>query len=97
MQEVCIPLPRLNVQQAAEVAVSLEGRTRKLNYRVEAFDWGDTTSDMLAGESSRLQVGERIERLRHKIESYDRNWELIQIFNPKPRDNSILVMFRQRR
>lgn len=83
MQEVCIPLPRIEAQQTAEVIVNLAGRSQKMNYRLEAFKWADYN-------------GNRIAKLRTQIESYDRNWELVQIFNPKPSDHSILVMFRQR-
>lgn len=83
MQEVCIPLPRITARQTAEVIVNLAGWSQKMNYRLEAFNWADYN-------------GNRIARLRNQIESYDRNWELVQIFNPKPSDQAILVMFRQR-
>ena len=38
----------------------------------------------------------RIYRLKRSIESYDKNWELIQIFTPNENAQHIQVLYRKR-
>ncbi len=84
MNEICIHVPSLREDQTVEVEVTVNGRKRLTNYRVESFDW------TLGG----TDPGRRIERLRALIEAYDSSWELVQIGIP---DGLLVpVMFRQR-
>ena len=84
MNEICIHVPSLDKQQTVEVAVTINGKRRLMNYRVESFDWSVSNGGPV----------HRIERLRNMIESYDSDWELVQIGVP---DGQLVpVMFRQR-
>lgn len=89
MNDVCIPIPRLAAEQAAMVEVTVAGERKKFNYRLESFEWQAATSQAVGSASNVL-------RLKSQIESYDKSWELIQIYNPGPRDSHIHVLFRQR-
>ena len=84
MNEICIYVPSLEDHQTVEVAVTVNGKKKLMNYRVESFDW--------SGEGG-SQV-HRIERLRNMIESYDSDWELVQIGVAD--GHMVPVMFRQR-
>lgn len=87
MNDICVPLPRLESAKTADVQVKIaNGVLRSFNYRVESFEW---TPDPEFGE-------DRIEKLKSHIQNYDRNWELIQIYNPGPKDRFIHVLFRAR-
>jgi hypothetical protein len=90
MNDICVPIPRFAVEQSAEVAIKIAQETKRFNYRVESFDW-------LPEE--KLSEGNgfaRIENLKNRIEGYDKKWEIIQIYNPGPRDDRIQVLFREK-
>lgn len=84
MNEICIHVPSLDKQQTVEIAVTVNGERRLMNYRVESFDWSEGGADPV----------HRIERLRNLIETYDAEWELVQIGVPD--GHLVPVMFRQR-
>lgn len=85
MTDICIPITHLGDNQIAEVVVSVGGIHKKHNFKVEAFPW-----------NSKSNSEERILLLRRLIESYDKNWELVQIYNPGQAADFIHVLFRQR-
>ena len=84
MATICVPIPPLEQTRNVELEVTIDGRRRVINYRVESFDWTAGGTD----------VSGRVERLRTMIYGYDRNWELVQIGSPTAR--YIPVMFRRR-
>lgn len=84
MNEICIHVPSLKEDQTVEVEVTVNGKTRLMNYRVKSFDWTQGGSD----------TANRIDRLRSMINSYDPQWELVQIGIPD--GHMVPVMFRQR-
>ncbi|MCZ6706060.1 MAG: hypothetical protein O6942_09200 [Bacteroidetes bacterium] len=84
MNEICIHVPSLGEDQTVEVEVTVNGKTRLMNYRVKSFDW------TLGGTDPER----RIDRLRSMINSYDPQWELVQIGSPD--GHLVPVMFRQR-
>lgn len=84
MNEICIHVPTLRDEQTVEVEVTVDGKRRLMNYRVETFDW------TLGGRD----VRGRIDRLRSLIDAYDPGWELVQIGIPD--GDLVPVMFRQR-
>lgn len=95
MKEICVPLPRMPEVTHAEVEVKVEGRSQTFNFRVESFDW--QSGEEGVEHSVALQIkNARIDRLRQSIQGYDRNWELVQIYNPAPAARHIQVLFRQR-
>ncbi len=84
MNQICIHVPSLDKHQTVEVAVTVNGERRLMNYRVESFDWTGVGGSPV----------HRIERLRSMIDSYDSKWELVQIGVPD--GHLVPVMFRQR-
>jgi hypothetical protein len=95
MKELCIPVPYLKENEKAEVEVTLKGRRLKYDFRVESFPW--EAEDEFASISD--PVGRslaRIYRLKRAIESYDKSWELIQIFNPNENADHVHVLYRKK-
>jgi hypothetical protein len=84
MREVVLSIPTLEAEQNLEIDVRINGKKRTLKYRVEIIHWVGTepTSE------------EKVTVLKHTIEDYDKDWELIQIGAPD-RDK-IPLMFRKR-
>src|SRR3989339_2017687 len=94
MRDICIPIPHFEENQIAEVEVTINGKKQHFNFRVESFLWSlEKTED---GHHDTLDVSEKILSLKNMIETYDKNWELIQIFTPKSDAHFIQVLFRQR-
>jgi hypothetical protein len=95
MKEICIPIPLLKEQEIANVEVSLAGQKIRYNFRVESFSWE------IEGEFSSLSDPlerslARIYKLKNAIENYDKDWELIQIFNPDEHADHIHVLYRKK-
>jgi hypothetical protein len=93
MKEVTIPLPNFLEEQIAEVEVKINGKKRKFNFRIESFPWGAIPGE---DRDPNSEITARIERLRNNIESYNKSWELIQIFAPAENAKHIQVLFRQK-
>ena len=92
MKEICIPLPDFLDQQIANVEVTINGEKRKFNFRVESFPW-ELDDESQLDENERVE--KRINRLTENIESYDKNWRLVQIFKPGKGSKHIQVLFKQ--
>jgi hypothetical protein len=93
MKELCVPLPFLTDEQVADVEVSVGERKNKFSFRLESFPWA--VDDSEEGNEI-LASSARIESLRKSIESYDKKWEIVQIFTPEAGSKHIQVLFRQR-
>lgn len=89
MKDVSIPLPDFLDQQIAEIEVKINGKKRQYNFRVESFRWEP--------ESEKWTVEQKINRLRELIDSYNKDWELIQIFKPGENSKYVQILFRQHR
>ena len=96
MADICVPVPRFKEKRTAEVEVKFEGKTQTFNYRVESFDW-EVEEESTKEDYAQPSITEfRIGRLRDNINSYDKDWVLIQIYNAKPTDKFIQVLFRHK-
>lgn len=93
MKDICIPIPHFGEHQIAEVEVTVNGKKKKYNYRVESFEW-DGSID--SGEDVLSQTEEKVKKLRENIEGYDKSWDLVQIYTPSQGSEHIQVLFRQR-
>ncbi len=83
MQSISIPVPLLEPEQVVEIVVTIDGKARRFNYRVEMYDWlNDRSTD------------EMFDGLRQYIKEYDPTWQLVEI--GKPRSTLVSLMFRQR-
>lgn len=93
MKDITIPLPDILDQELAEVEVTVAGKKQKYNFRLENFDWGLTDDN---GKLLYNSLKDRVKELKRKIEDYNSEWELVQIFRPKPGAESIQVLFRHK-
>lgn len=95
MKELCIPIPAIKNNEIAEVAVTLGGQKVVYNFRLESFAWEvDKEFSSLTDPLEKSLA--RIYRLKGAIESYDPEWELIQIFNPDSSSDYIQVLYRKK-
>lgn len=95
MREICIPVPYLKENEIAEVEVKLYGKKIRYNFRVESFPWevGEEFADLSDPLERSLA---RIYKLKTAIEAYDKNWELMQIFNPDKNADHVHVLYRKK-
>lgn len=84
MREVVILIPDAETEQNVEIEVRVNGRKKTWQYRVELVNWEGTTPE----------PSERFTVLKHRIDSYDKDWELVEIGAPD-RENIPLV-FRKK-
>ncbi|MFZ4464627.1 MAG: hypothetical protein ACOYN5_12320 [Bacteroidales bacterium] len=84
MREVVVLIPDIDKDQNVEIDVRIDGRTRSLQYRVELLDW----------EGNSITSGDKVQVLKHKIDSYDKDWELVEI--GPPTDKNISLMFKRK-
>jgi len=68
MSKICIHVPDTQPTHTIGLEVTLDGQKKVATYRVESFDW-----------PSDLTSIERITRLRDYVNTYPRDWELVQI------------------
>jgi hypothetical protein len=97
MKDLCVPIPDLKDNQIAQLEVTVGQEKLKYEFRVESFLW-ETNDDL--NNQSKDHVSHslaRITRLKQAIESYDKNWELIQIFTPSDNSKFIQVLYRKRK
>jgi len=84
MREVVLSIPTLEAEQNLEIDVRINGKKRTLKYRVEIVHW----------KGSEPSSEEKVTVIRHAINDYDKNWELIQIGAPD--EDKIPLMFRKK-
>ena len=88
MKDLIIPIPDMLDKQIAEIEVKINGKKRQYNFRVESFRWEP--------DDEEWTVEEKIKKLRYGLETYDKSWELIQIFRPKDDSKFVQALFRQK-
>jgi len=84
MKEVVLSIPTLEAEQNIEIDVRINGRKKTVTYRVEIVHW----------EGSEPTSEEKVTVIRHAIDEYDKDWELIQIGSPE--QDKIPLMFRKK-
>jgi len=84
MREVVLSIPTLEAEQNLEIDVRINGKKKTLKYRVEIVHW----------QGSEPSSEEKVTVIRHAIDDYDKDWELIQIGAPD--DDKIPLMFRKK-
>lgn len=97
MKDLCVPIPHLNDNQIAQLEVTVGQEKLKYEFRVESFLW-EVEDDLVTHTSDHLSRSlARITRLKKAIETYDKEWELIQIFTPSEHSKFIQVLYRKRK
>ena len=93
MKEICIPIPHFGDHQIAEVEVTVNGKKKQFNFRVESFPWAVENTEFT---SSLSQTEQKVNKLRSLLEEYDDSWEIVQIYTPREGSDHIQVLFRQK-
>lgn len=84
MREVVILIPDIEPEQNVEIEVRINGRSKTIQYRVELMNW----------EGSEPSAQEKFNILKRRIDSYDKDWELVEIGLPEP--DKIPLVFKKR-
>jgi len=95
MKEICIPIQFLQEKDIADVEVKLAGKKIRYNFRIESFPW-EVSGEFDALKDPLERSLARIYKLKSAIESYDKDWELIQIYNPGDHADHIHVLYRKK-
>jgi len=96
MKDLCVPIPDLGEHEIAEVEITLSGKKKKFNFKVESFPWEmEDELSFLNADDVELSLA-RITRLKRAISNYDPGWELIQIFTPHDNAKYIQVLYRKK-
>ncbi len=95
MKEISIPIPDITENETADVEVNVKGRKLKYKFRVVSFPWEDD-SELPEAKDPLSKSLVRIYRLKERIESYDKNWELIQIYKPSKSADHIHILYRKK-
>jgi len=96
MKEICIPISNLGEDEIADVTVTIGGKKLSYSFRVESFPWSVDSESASMDEDSFHATIDQIIQLRSSIANYDSNWELIQIFTPRPGATHIQVLYRKK-
>jgi len=84
MREIQLQIPTLEAEQNVEIEVKINGRKKRIYYRVEIIDW----------DSEEGTTGEQVSLLRRVIREHDRDWSLVQIGAPSHR--RLPIMFKKK-
>ena len=95
MNDICVPIPRIPEAKHAEVSVTVEGKVKAFNYRVESFAWQPDESIANASDFIKIRA-ERIDKLKHSIADYDKNWELLQIMDNAEVSGFLHLLYREK-
>ncbi|MBN2357430.1 hypothetical protein JXO59_15050 [candidate division KSB1 bacterium] len=82
MPNVSIQLPMIEADQSIEVTVTINGKKKQFNYRIEIFPWSEC-----------CDTRDKAECLKQVIKKYDQQWQLIQISEASQKD--VTLMFKQ--
>jgi hypothetical protein len=92
MKEITIPVYNLRDAERAEVEVTIGNKKSRYSYRVESFPVSILNGSATYNESKT----KRALQLRNAIEAYDKNWELIQIYDSPPETGFVQVLYRKK-
>jgi len=84
MREIVILIPETEQEQNVEIEVRINGRSKTIQYRVELMNW----------EGSEPSARDKFNILKHRIDSYDKDWELVEIGLPEP--DKIPLVFKKK-
>lgn len=85
MREVVVQIPTLETEQNIEIDVQINGKKRRMKYRVEIVEW-DTEDG---------KVVDKVSTIRRVVKEHEKDWELIQIGTPT--EANIPIMFRKKK
>jgi hypothetical protein len=96
MKDLCIPLPGISEEHQADVLVFIGDKKIEYHYRVESFPWISTELVKSKKVSEKDLVLQRIKKLKTMLSEYNKEWEIVQIYEPKFNSNFIQVLYRKK-
>jgi hypothetical protein len=96
MKDLCLPIPDFSEDEIADIELRVGGRKIQYSFRVESFPW-EVEDELSINEDDISASLARIYRLKRSIQSYDKDWELIQIYTPSENAQHIQVLYRRKR
>jgi hypothetical protein len=96
MKELCIPIPHFQEKESAEIILKVGDEMINYNFRVVSFPW-EVEDEYSNGDDHLSKSLARISRLKNAINSYDKEWELIQIYTPLDEAKFIQVLYRHKK
>jgi hypothetical protein len=96
MRDLCIPLPEISEVKQADVIVTMDNRKIEYHFRIESFPWEYSNTAINKRNNDKEKTLERIKKLKKAISEYDRDWELIQIYDPSINSKFIQVLYRKK-
>lgn len=96
MKELCVPIPHFKEQENAEILLKVGEKRISYNFRVVSFPW-EVEDEYSSGGDELSKSLARITRLKNSINSYDKDWVLIQIYTPLDEAKFIQVLYRQKK
>lgn len=84
MREIVIVVPEIEPEQNIEIDVKINGRKKILKYRVE----------LVSLDECEPPTVDRVTVIKHKIKEYEKDWELVEI--GEPRKDNVPLMFRKK-
>lgn len=97
MRDLCVPIPGFGEEEVAELHLKIGDKKISYDFRVESFPWDIQDELDKATEDELSRSLARITRLKNALNSYDKDWELIQIFTPSENAHYIQVLFRKKK
>jgi hypothetical protein len=97
MKELIIPVAISGDSMKIEAVVYVGDEKTEYNFRIESFDCASNDDIKNCSDKKANRQLSRINNLKNRIESYDKNWELIQIFNPPENARFIQVLYRKKK
>jgi hypothetical protein len=94
MRQISLPLPRLDDDDLIEFEVKSGKRGDLIRFKLEPVLWEDEEDKLNEKDDAKITF-QRISRLKNSIESYDKTWELIQIFAPLKNSKYVKILYRK--
>jgi len=85
MREVAIQIPELEAEQNIEITIKINGKKKRMNYKVEIVEWEEEDKDRI----------NRVQTIRRVLNENEKDWELINVGTPT--DDGIPIMFRKKK
>ncbi len=96
MRDLCIPVPGICDGKQADVFVIVGNQKIEYHFRVESFPWEFNDARQIKKRSGNEKKLEQIKKLKKAISEYDKDWELVQIFDVRLNAKFVQALYRKK-
>lgn len=93
MKDLCIPIPHYDSNIEINILVTVGNEDKHIEYKVGVFPWEEEEDEK---KTSKNNMARKISSLKKGLETFDNNWELVQLLTPSKDAKYIQVLFRKR-